>query len=84
MYFGLAMIGILSIQDVLSVKLSFPISRGSFREEYTHISSIRTVLSEQPIMCLKATATQSMVDEIINNLNLEISFVRVIAVLPDR
>ncbi|XP_038047154.1 Werner syndrome ATP-dependent helicase-like [Patiria miniata] len=57
---------------------------GTFRDGYKNISTIRSILSQQPVVCLTATATQSMVEDIIHTLNLEVSSFEIIAVLPDR
>ncbi|KAI8502471.1 hypothetical protein Bbelb_200590 [Branchiostoma belcheri] len=53
----------------------------SFREEYRKVPSVRGVLN-CPVLMLTATATETMVEEIIRNLHL--SNVDMVPVLPNR
>jgi ATP-dependent DNA helicase RecQ len=54
----------------------------NFRPAYRHISEIREIIPETPVLALSATATSSVIDDIQNNLNfkehnlIQSSFVR--------
>jgi len=54
----------------------------NFRPAYRHISEIRKIIPETPVLALSATATTSVIDDIQNNLNfkkhnlIQSSFVR--------
>jgi len=43
----------------------------NFRPAYRHISEIRNIIPETPILALTATATTSVIDDIQNNLNFK-------------